>query len=106
MISRHVDFPKIQLSKITYLTSHSLSLTAMLFGLHPIYSIGGSAKEAREKWLREMFQSADINNDGLMDEEESISLIKTLSDGVRQGSTDRLVQIAPRFSKFSRSSWS
>ena len=46
-------------------------------------SIGGSAKEAREKWLREMFQSADINNDGLMDEEESISLIKTLSDGVR-----------------------
>ena len=30
-----------------------------------------------------MFQSADINNDGLMDEEESISLIKTLSDGVR-----------------------
>ena len=78
----------------------------MLFGLHPIYSIGGSAKEAREKWLREMFQSADINNDGLMDEEESISLIKTLSDGVRQGSTDRLVQIVPRFSKFSRSSWS
>ena len=36
-----------------------------------------------------MFQSADINNDGLMDEEESISLIKTLSDGVRQGSMDR-----------------
>ena len=54
-----------------------------MFGLHPIYSIGGSAKEAREKWLREMFQSADVNNDGLMDEEESISLIKTLSDGVR-----------------------
>ena len=72
----------------------------MLFGLHPIYSIGGSAKEAREKWLREMFQSADINNDGLMDEEESISLIKTLSDGVRQGSTDRPVRIVLRFSTF------
>ena len=43
----------------------------------------GSAKEAREKWLREMFELADVNNDGLMDEEEAISLIKTLSDGVR-----------------------
>lgn len=39
-----------------------------------------------------MFQSADVNNDGLMDEEESISLIRTLSDGVRQGSTDRPVR--------------
>ena len=45
---------------------------------------GGSAKEAREKWLREMFELADVNNDGLMDEEEAISLIKTLSDGVRK----------------------
>ena len=44
---------------------------------------GGGAKEAREKWLREMFESADINNDGMMDEEESIDLIKSLSDGVR-----------------------
>ena len=44
----------------------------------------GSAKEAREKWLREMFELADVNNDGLMDEEEAISLIKTLSDGVRK----------------------
>ena len=47
---------------------------------------GGGAKEAREKWLREMFESADTNNDGLMDEEESIDLISQLSDGVRPGS--------------------
>ena len=30
-----------------------------------------------------MFKSADINSDGVMDEDESIELIKTLSDGVR-----------------------
>ena len=28
--------------------------------------------------------SADVNKDGLMDEAESITLIKTLSDGVRE----------------------
>ena len=43
----------------------------------------GTAKEAREKWLCEMFKSADINSDGFMDEDESVELIKTLSDGVR-----------------------
>ena len=30
-----------------------------------------------------MFKSADINSDGFMDEDESVELIKTLSDGVR-----------------------
>lgn len=30
-----------------------------------------------------MFISADINSDGFMDEDESVELIKTLSDGVR-----------------------
>lgn len=43
----------------------------------------GTAKEAREKWLCEMFKSADINSDGFMDEKESVELITTLSDGVR-----------------------
>ena len=36
----------------------------------------GTAMDAREKWLCEMFKSADINSDGFMDEDESVELIQ------------------------------
>ncbi|XP_076818482.1 inactive phospholipase C-like protein 1 isoform X1 [Clavelina lepadiformis] len=38
----------------------------------------------RDTWLSSMFDEADINKDGYLDEEESIKLLKSLHDGIRE----------------------
>ncbi|CBY36034.1 unnamed protein product [Oikopleura dioica] len=58
-------------------------LRHLISGLATSASPGDTAREAREKWLSDMFSAADVNSDGFMDENESIQLIKSLSDGVR-----------------------
>nr|CAB3264930.1 inactive phospholipase C-like protein 1 [Phallusia mammillata] len=40
--------------------------------------------DARDTWLCAVFDRADINSDGYLDEEESLKLLTSLSDGIRE----------------------
>ncbi|XP_039267113.2 inactive phospholipase C-like protein 1 isoform X1 [Styela clava] len=53
--------------------------------------------DTRDVWLSSVFESADINGDGYLDEEESLELLKRLSDGIRE---TRIKQKLTEFLRF------